>query len=216
MIVTLEGAPAVGKSTVAAHLQSAHGCYVVPEANKLFGKDNRETNLRYCQKQVERWRLAKQERSQNFSILDGDIFQPIWFSALFADEDWGDFDQIVNFFNLALRDGSIEFPDLYIFFFVDENLRAQREFERSEALGRSYESAVKKIAKYRQFAGLQKEYFSDLRKKFPELVFFLESKDLFGSAERIVSCRKGHGYQGEDIRRFIVDWCREKKRVARS
>jgi deoxyadenosine/deoxycytidine kinase len=209
MILTFEGAPAVGKSTVSANLHKLHGSYVVPEVNKLFGKENRESDLWYYQKQVERWKIATSNKKENkLVILDGDVFQPIWFNALFSEENWGNFDNIVEFYRPMVVTHKILFPSGYVYFHVGEELRSEREFERSTALGRSHESIVKKIVRYSKLATFQERYFSNLSNEFPGLVFFLESKDITISTQTINSYSKSHNYDGIDIFEHIVLWCR--------
>lgn len=140
MVVTFEGAPAVGKSTVAGKLSDFHSCYTVPEVNKLFGKEDRISDLWYYQKQVERWNLANENQDYSvLSILDGDVFQPIWFGALFPNENWGNFKQKVNFYSEMLDKKNIDFPNIYVYFHLEEGVRAEREIERSVLLGRSQE-----------------------------------------------------------------------------
>jgi deoxyadenosine/deoxycytidine kinase len=125
MIITFEGGPASGKSTVASELENSYGCCTVPEVNKLFGKESRSSDLWYYQKQAERWQLALQnQESKRLSILDGDLFQPIWFSSLFPDENWGDFDAKVNFYSEMLQQGKVGFPNVYVYFHIEEHVRA--------------------------------------------------------------------------------------------
>lgn len=113
MILTFEGGPATGKSTVADKLASTHACYTVPEVNKLFCKENRISDICYYQKQCERWALSLQgQESAVLSILDGDVFQPIWFGLLFPSESWEDFGEMVNFYSDMLERNQIGFPNI--------------------------------------------------------------------------------------------------------
>lgn len=217
MIITFDGAPATGKSTVADMLANSHACYTVPEVNALFGKENRISDLWYYQKQSERWDLVVQsQESTILSILDGDIFQPIWFSSLFPDENWGDFDEIVHFYSEMLKQDKVGFPDMYVYFHTEEWIRADRERARSACFGRSLESIEQKIARYRDFSTLQKMYFSELKKEFPDLVVFLNSNDLDNSIKSILSASKKQPYDGREILNFIIDWCRSRKATCES
>ncbi|MDK2594017.1 hypothetical protein [Pseudoalteromonas obscura] len=214
MIVTFEGAPAVGKSTIASVLKDEHGCYVVPEVNKLFGKDNRESDLWYYQKQIERWHIAS--RSANdamLSILDGDVFQPVWFGLTFPDEHWGCFDTIVSFYRKMLDGKRVSFPTKYVYFHVPEQVRANREFERSSLLGRSSAAIEKKISRFQHFSALQKDYFTGLKEEFPELVLFHESNEISRSIEQILSCDDSHQYKDSDIFDFMIERCRVNTRA---
>lgn len=210
MIITFEGAPAVGKSTVASHLESSYGCSAIPEVNKLFGKDNRDDDLWYFQKQVERWQLALQG-DHKLTILDGDIFQPIWFNSVFSKNDWCDIDKMFEFYSQMVKAGKIQFPDTYVYFYIREELRSQREQERGNALGKSSEAILNKINRYSKFAAFQERYFSDLNKEFPGLVTFLESKDILGSTQAVTSIQASHNYDSSDIFQYIILWCKNAK-----
>lgn len=217
MIFTFEGAPASGKSTVSEALATAHGCYIVPEVNKLFGKENRTSDLWYYQKQALRWDLAKQnQNTTSLSILDGDVFQPLWFSSFYPDENWGHFDDIVKFYATILKHGSIGLPNMYVYFHTEERIRAEREKERSMCLGRSPETVMKKIVRHRDFAIIQKAYFSDLKAEFPDLVVFLESSNLANSMQSILSYTQKRQYKNTDIFNFIVDWCKHKNQTCKT
>jgi deoxyadenosine/deoxycytidine kinase len=212
MIITFEGAPAVGKTTISEELMVTHDCYIVPEVNKLFGKDKRESDLWYYQKQIQRWHLSTQSHhSKTLSLLDGDVFQPVWFSALFPDEDWGSFEKMVKFYSDMLDKNLVGFPHKYLFFHTEERVRAQRETSRSKRQGRSPQATLKKINRYRDFAISQYTYFSDLKQRFPELVVFLEATDKAESIKTILNCSMAHPYQDREIFKFIIDWCREVK-----
>ncbi|ESP91483.1 MULTISPECIES: hypothetical protein [Pseudoalteromonas] len=214
MIVTFEGAPAVGKSTIASALKDKHGCYVIPEVNKLFGKDNRESDLWYYQKQIERCHIASSSASDAMiSILDGDVFQPVWFGITFPDENWGCFDTIVSFYRKMIDEKQVSFPNKYVYFHVPEALRANRERGRSSLLGRSSEEIEKKIMRFQRFSALHKDYFSDLKAEFPELVCFHESNDISRSIESVLSCVDTHQYKDSDIFDFMIERCRVRTRT---
>lgn len=213
MVITFEGAPAVGKSTIAGKLSDLHGCYTVPEVNKLFGKENRISDLWYYQKQVERWNLAINNQVNSvFSILDGDIFQPIWFSVLFPNENWGSFKQKVDFYSEMLDRKNIDFPNKYVYFHIAEGVRAEREIERSLLLGRSEEAIERKISRYSDFASLQGEYFADLQKEFPALVVFLELSNVDCSSRDILSFSESAQYPSKEIFQFMVDWVAKREK----
>jgi hypothetical protein len=214
MIVTFEGSPAVGKSTVANFMQNDKGCYVVPEVNKLFGKrtGSAYSNTWYLQKQVERWLLAKErEHLDQLCILDGDVFQPVWFNTCFWSENWGNLDDTVGFFKSALESKLVDLPDKYVLFYVDENTRVQREYSRCLGLGKTREYADQKVARYSQFSQFQMDYFSALNSEFPELVSFLESSDIARSTEQILHQTREVQYDSLEVLEYMTDWCRQYK-----
>lgn len=174
MIITIEGAPAVGKSTTAA----AWGGPVVPEVNKLFGKKNGNPGgqIGYLQKQLVRWQMARQASAAGRTVLlDGDIFQPIWFSALFWKEDWGDFEETVSFFERAVAEGRGGVPDRFVVLTLSETERTRREVERCLAYGHTKDRALAKAARYADFAAFQCSLFAKLGDEFPGLVAFVNS-----------------------------------------
>src|SRR5262245_7983405 len=132
MIITLEGAPAVGKSTIA----SALNFQVVLEVNRLFGKrsGSARDNRWYLERQLERWQLAK--HAARNAVLDGDILQPLWFSACYWQEDWADISETVSFFEQAISDDKLALPDKYVCLVVNEETRAKREHARCIRAGR--------------------------------------------------------------------------------
>jgi hypothetical protein len=208
LILTLEGAPAVGKSTTAAAL----GYYIVPEVNKLFGKKagKQSENTWYLQRQLERWRVArKAETASQTVVLDGDVFQPIWFSALFWQEDWVDIETTVEFFDRAMREGNVAMPSKFVVLSIPEETRAEREVARCLEAGRSTHAAAQKIARYSAFAEFQHTLFSMLNDKFPGLVCFLEaSPPPQANAARLRALERSPQYEQCDVLQFMADWCR--------
>ncbi|HEY8560173.1 MAG TPA: AAA family ATPase [Pyrinomonadaceae bacterium] len=77
-IICFEGASAVGKTTTSNALRDERGARVVPEVNQLFARPENEPAEWYFERQVERWRIAR-ERSRRGAlvVLDGDPFQPL-------------------------------------------------------------------------------------------------------------------------------------------
>ncbi len=211
MIIGFEGAPAVGKSTVATFLKNNHNYHVVPEANQLFGKQNRSSDLWYYQKQIERQALAVQACQQNkVAILDGDVFQPLWFNALFMSKNSHQFEKLIGFFSSMFKAKKITFPDRYVYFEIDENIRQERECLRSKILGKSDALIRKKINKYSDFAKKQKPYFMSIAEHFPNKVYFLPSDDIYSSAKTIVSFKQLNNDNDEEIFDLMVSWCRKQ------
>jgi deoxyadenosine/deoxycytidine kinase len=149
MIVTLEGAPAVGKSTIASML----GDDVISEVNVLFGKKTAadHDNDWYLQRQLDRWQSASAvDQANNLVVLDGDIFQPLWFSALFWQESWGSVEETEQFFQRAAASKLVALPDQFVCIAASEDARVQRELARSLAKGRSQEQAIVKANRYKE------------------------------------------------------------------
>lgn len=208
MIVTLEGAPAVGKSATAVAL----GWPVVPEANALFGKlaatPDRHETYRLCQ--LERWRLAQRHAAAGgAAVLDGDVCQPIWFGTRFHDEDWGDFEATARFFDTAVRDGRVGLPDRFVVLTLDEATRAARERAWSLAAGRLPASVDAKVARYAAFAAFQHALFGALGDAFPGLVVFADAASRPPARAGFIRSLPPPARPASiDGLRFMVDWCR--------
>jgi predicted ATPase len=73
-IISIEGAPGVGKSTIAAALARL-GAFVVPEVNQLFAEPKPEPPDWYYDRQNARWEMAQLKAAQGrLAVLDGDPF----------------------------------------------------------------------------------------------------------------------------------------------
>ena len=78
-IICFEGPSGIGKTTMGKLLSATYN--IVPEVNLLFQRPTNESKYWYHERQVERYSLCKQATKP--SILDGDIFQPIWYNWVF-------------------------------------------------------------------------------------------------------------------------------------
>ena len=84
MIITLEGAPAVGKSTIARELESGSGFKRIPEVNELFkSRPENESSDWYAKQQLKRMSLTG--LSAERCVFDGDPFQVVWFSWMYSE-----------------------------------------------------------------------------------------------------------------------------------
>lgn len=211
MIITLEGAPAVGKSTIAGALNFQ----VVPEVNRLFGKKSglASDNGWYLERQLDRWHLAKKaERNANIVVLDGDILQPLWFSACFWREDWGNISETVSFFEQAAKDNKLALPDKYICLVVDEETRAKREHDRCIKAERPFDQTAVKVARYTALSSFLPAYFSTLNEVFPGLACIIETGEpLDVVASLVKNQRRSPQYSPQEVVRFAGEWCRQYK-----
>jgi hypothetical protein len=211
LIITLEGAPAVGKSTVAAAL----GCPVVPEVNRLFGKKPPGSTGHdwYLQRQLDRWQQARRAASEHgIAVLDGDFFQPVWFAALFWQENWGDSDATARFFRRAVQLGAAGIPDRFVVLTLAENERGEREAARCSASGRLEDYTSTKISRYSAFAAFQGSLFDALDRRFPGLVSFVESGgSIAATTERVRTSLQSPQSPAPDALDFMVAWCSEYK-----
>jgi deoxyadenosine/deoxycytidine kinase len=175
VILCFEGAPAVGKSTTARDLESNYGYVRIPEVNELFGKDTRTEKYWYFERQAERWAMAKEQAAKGkFVILDGDVFQPIWFNAFYPDGPWDHYLDVSAYFNGLIDDERMGIPDKYVYFQLNEESRSTREIERSMARGKTLDAAKQKVEYFKPLAKKQLTYFRGLAEIQPSLIQFIE------------------------------------------
>lgn len=214
MIICLEGAPAVGKSTLAALLRDQAGWLVLPEVNQLFGKPppGPRRHADYLDLTLRRWALAQAALAEGRTVLlDGDVLQPLWFQACYADEDWGGVEATLDFYREALAAGRLGWPSRYVFVCIDEATRAQRERERSALRGRTATEIEAKIARYRPLVPCQRDYFAALRAAFPALVLEIESRDLLSCASEVRRLRpRTEALDGQALLEHVGAWCRQR------
>ncbi len=79
-IITLEGPSSVGKTTAMAICEGSSAVRV-PEVNELFDATQNDSTKWYHERQCDRWnRAVELEKEYDTVILDGDVFQPLWYS----------------------------------------------------------------------------------------------------------------------------------------
>lgn len=136
-IICFEGPNGIGKTAMSKLLEGTYN--IIPKVNQLFTRMYPEPKYWYYERQVERYELCI--NSNQKSILDGDIFQPIWYNwvcnypAKFVNKT-----ETHHFYRTQLLEGKIAFPDLYIIFQVEEEaswirkakdkIRQRRNFEK--------------------------------------------------------------------------------------
>lgn len=76
MILCLEGASAVGKTTCCRALQDGLGAAVIPEVNALFERPSIAPEDWYLGRQEERYALAgAATKTHPLAVLDGDLWR---------------------------------------------------------------------------------------------------------------------------------------------
>ena len=207
MILAIEGAPGVGKSTIAAAL-GGQGAFVVPEVNLLFAKPKPEPLNWYYDRQNARWEMAQLKAAQgSLSVLDGDPFQPIWFSWIYQDEDWAPAFEAVTFYRCRIADQRMAFPDQYAFVHIAEQERRERMLARERARGLGEERAQQKTDHYGRMVEPQKQFFSALADRFPGWVLFVETESLDRSVAEIGSAERAKARPDSlEALNFIADW----------
>lgn len=147
-IICFEGPSGVGKTTMAKLLSETY--HIVPEVNLLFERSEADTEYWYLEKQMERYDLCK--RSESPSILDGDVFQPIWYNwachypAAFLPKK-----ESHAFYKSNLLAGRIRFPDLYLIFQTTIKELWIRKEKDSTRRRRNFEKHLKIIEPLRAY-----------------------------------------------------------------
>jgi hypothetical protein len=173
-------------------------------------------NSWYLARQLDRWQLAEKAKGNGVNVvLDGDILQPLWFSACFWREHSGDINETANFFERAMEDNKLALPDKYVCLTVDEETRAKREYERCIKAERPLDEVVAKIERYAALGLFLPKYFSALNEMFPGLVCIIEASEPAGFvASMIKDHRRSSQYSPREVVGFASSWCRQYKAKA--
>ncbi|NIK75239.1 adenylate kinase family enzyme [Paenibacillus castaneae] len=80
IIIGIEGASAVGKTTTSAKLAAEHGAFHIPEVNTWWKeRPVPEYQEWWFERQVDRWSIAqKNAKNHPFVVIDIDLFQSFW------------------------------------------------------------------------------------------------------------------------------------------
>jgi hypothetical protein len=134
-IICLEGASAVGKTTLSHAIAARTGAAVIAEIWALFERPSPEPPMWYLEKQVERWRIALESSERyGLSILDGDPFQPLWYGWAYGFLEPHTLNTVISFYRDAIAAGDLAFPDRYILLAVSEpELRARKQRHTSRS-----------------------------------------------------------------------------------
>lgn len=177
MIICFEGPSAIGKTKLSEAFSDLYN--IIPEVNLLFKRDETASRLWYYEKQVERYQLS--ERSKQKSILDGDIFQPLWYNWIYGYPlEFPSKEETNDFYSQKIKEGTIRFPDLYIVFRAGEDeLRHRKEKDRSRSR-RNFEKHLRLIEP-------QQDYFEFLKTDTEVDVEFVNFTDFESTKNQVSS-----------------------------
>jgi hypothetical protein len=185
MMIAIEGAPGVGKSTVAAAL-GEDGAFVIPEVNRLFARPDPEPPGWYCERQVARWEMARLRASEgSLAVLDGDPFQPLWFAWIYKADGWPEDEAAFRFYRSRIAQRQIGFPGLYVLAYVAEPVRCERMMSREVLRGLPPDRIREKIDRYARMVEPQRRFFAALGTRFPGWILELETTSLESSVAAI-------------------------------
>ena len=207
MILAFEGAPGVGKSTIAAAL-ALQGAFVIPEVNRLFAKPFPEPLNWNYERHNARWEMAQlRDATASLVVLEGDPFHPIWFSWIYPEINWPTPSEAVKFYRTRIADRRMMFPDKYVFVHIAEQERRDRMLARELAHGVEEERAKKKIEHYSRMVKPQERFFRALGEYSPDWVIFVEACTLEGSLAVIASAERPKTRLDDlETLAFIADW----------
>jgi len=141
-IICFEGPSGIGKTTMSTLFSADYN--IVPEVNLLFTRTDKEPKYWYLERQLERYELCKESKKP--SILDGDIFQPIWYNWVCNyPSEFLSKKETHDFYKAKLSAGSITFPDVYIIFHVEEKELWRRKEQDKTRQRRNFEKHLKII-----------------------------------------------------------------------
>ena len=208
MIVALEGAPATGKTTVANYLVEHHGASRIPEVNELHPvRPHPEPEYWYCMQQITRADRARE--SATFSVLDGDVFQPVWFSWLYP--TWGllEWQKALQYFQD--KSASTPAPSFYVYLYVDPKERHSREHARCLASGRDARRATRKFSRYEGMLGPQKAYFDKMSDAFPGYVLTIFASELSRVASAVLEFQPATAPGTRELLDWMSVWLDEHR-----
>ncbi|HAJ58898.1 MAG TPA: hypothetical protein DCP31_06250 [Cyanobacteria bacterium UBA8543] len=178
-LICLEGPSAVGKTTTGKALAEQYTAYVVPEVNQLFERPTPEPTYWYFERQVERWALAQEKlETHEVVVLDGDVFQPLWYNWSFNFVDWQPLSVMRDFYRQHLVNQTIGFPDGYILLSTNESELLQRKVNDPTRTRSGFTKNLQVIEP-------QKRYFQAMNSKIPGLVQVIESTNIEHNIQKI-------------------------------
>ncbi|MFD1511662.1 AAA family ATPase [Halomarina rubra] len=173
-IVCLEGPSGVGKTTAASAFCEAVDAVRVPEVNELFDPPAAPDRTWYVERQCDRWKRAlAAERDHDVAVLDGDVFQPLWYNWFAADADDGPgpfatVETVAAFYGERLHERRVGFPDRYLLLGASTAILRERAATDDDRTRRNFEYHLGLV-------GPQRAYFEALAETTPGLVRFQEA-----------------------------------------
>lgn len=205
-IICFEGPSGIGKTTMCNLLN--RDFFIVPEVNLLFKRSENEPKFWYHERQVERYKMCVE--SNRASILDGDVFQPIWYNWVCNyPPNFLSKQETHRFYRSQLIEGKIQFPDLYIIFYADESELRIRKENDSTRQRRNFEKHLEIIEPLKEYWRFLK-YHTDLELHLVHYTNLTETKD------KVLSLIEQWNYKTIDqmnVYHQIIEWIDTKNRI---
>jgi thymidylate kinase len=207
-IICFEGASAVGKTTTAAALNTSLGAFVVPEVNELFNRPENISPEWYFERQIDRWSIAQEQSKYNsLVVLDGDVFQPLWYAWAYDFEGWQNLDFMERFYKPKIQNKMVGFPDLYFILSTNEVELMTRKVNDAGRRRRGFEKHLKMIEP-------QHRYFRAMHEFQPNRVLFIDTESIETNVEFIrqhISNLIQSKDESIDLFTKMIQWLRENK-----
>jgi thymidylate kinase len=185
MILTLEGASAVGKTTTAAALVDQFAAATFPEVNALFRRPPEDHPNWYFERQVDRWQMAKAlDKDKAIVILDGDALQALWYNWIFQNSGFQPLDDVIAFYGPLIEQGQLGFPDCYVILLAPETELRRRKEKDATRSRRNFENHLKLVQ-------AQVLYFEAMSALAPGRVHFVQATDTEASVNEIMRVTNG-------------------------
>ena len=208
MIICLEGPNAVGKTTTCSALAEHMGAFVVPEVNALFARPAEASPNWYLECQAARWEIAQVQQKQNsLVVLDGDVFQPLWYNWAYEFAGWQELEALSEFFRPRIEAGLLGFPDCYVrLFAAEQELKRRKEADQSRTR-RNFESHLKLIQ-------VQSRYFGALSRLAPGRVHPVEADSVEANLQGIkdkIAAPASNLVDALSLFDGLIDWLHSNK-----
>jgi len=181
-IICFEGPSGIGKTTLANGLSDDF--HIVPEVNLLFERKGNESEYWYNERQVDRYQLCR--RSVKPSILDGDIFQPIWYNwACGYPDNFLSRSKTHAFYRNQLERGQMAFPDLYFIFQADvEELIRRKEGDATRTR--------RNFAKHLTIISPLQSFWNFLDQETELQIHFIDYQEVETTQKEVLTCIDDH------------------------
>ncbi len=176
MIICFEGPSAIGKTTLSYAFANEY--YIVSEVNQLYNR--KEENSRHWYVEMQSERFKKCLASDKPTILDGDIFQPIWYNWIFNyPAEFLAKAQTQEYYMRKILHGQLRFPDLYVVFSASqEQLSKRREADPTRTR--------RNFVKHLRMIKPQRKYFQFLKNHTEISVEFVELHDVEQAMKEVI------------------------------
>jgi hypothetical protein len=139
-------------------------------------------------------------------VLDGDVFQPLWYNWTYGFERWEDLDGLEAFYRPRVASGEVGFPDVYVILGAStEALRRRKEGDAARQR-RGFEIHLKLVEP-------QRRYFEAMGELAPGLVRFVDAEYAAQTVSAVAEAAREARAVERPVELFdgMVWWLRENR-----